>query len=178
VKDKEILALLREKDPRGMEALVARYSRLIRYVVGGILPNAHDAEECVSDVWMSMWEKAEHFDESRGSLTTYLTAVARNAAINAAKAAARRTNDPLSEDCAAPDTPEDALLRAERARALQAVIDRLQPKERDLFYRKYYYMQSTRQMAAELSLPERAVEGRLYRLRKRLQNMLGGDFRG
>ena len=176
MQDKEIVSLLRAKDPRGMEALMARYSRLIRYVVGGVLRDGHDAEECVSDVWMSMWEKAERFDESRGSLTTYLTAVARNAALNAAKAAARRTSEPLSEDHPAPDTPEDALLRAERVRALQAVIERLEPKERDLFYRKYYYMQSTRQMAAELSLPERAVEGRLYRLRKRLQNMLGGDF--
>ena len=176
MKDKEILALLREKDPRGMEALMARYSRLVRYVVGGVLRDAHDAEECVSDVWMSMWEKAERFDESLGSLTTWLTAVARNAAINAARAAARRAGEPLHEDHPSPDTPEDALLRAERARALQAVINRLEPRERDLFYRKYYYMQSVRQMAAELSLPERAVEGRLYRLRKRLQNMLGGDF--
>lgn len=178
MKDNEILSLLRAKDPRGMEALMARYSRLIRYVVGGVLPNGHDAEECVSDVWMSMWEKAERFDEKRGSLTTWLTAVARNAALNAAKAASRRQSEPLSDEHAAPDTPEDALLRAERARALQEAVQRLDPKERDLFYRKYYYMQSTRQIAAELSLPERAVEGRLYRLRKHLQNTLGGDFRG
>ena len=47
---------------------------------------------------------------------------------------------------------------------------------RDLFYRKYYYCQSTAQMAAELSLTERAVEGRLYRLRQSLRQQLGGDF--
>ena len=48
--------------------------------------------------------------------------------------------------------------------------------ERDLFYRKYYYCQSTAQMAAELSLTERAVEGRLYRLRQTLRQQLGGDL--
>ena len=32
------------------------------------------------------------------------------------------------------------------------------------------------QMAAELCLTERAVEGRLYRLRQKLRQLLGGDF--
>ena len=41
-----------------------------------------------------------------------------------------------------------------------------------MFYRKYYYCQSTAQIAAELGLTERGVEGRLYRLRQKL----GGDF--
>ena len=47
--------------------------------------------------------------------------------------------------------------------------------EQLLFYRKYYYLQSTAQIAAEMGLTERAVEGRLYRLRRRLQKALGGD---
>ena len=48
-------------------------------------------------------------------------------------------------------------------------------QERDLFYRKYYYCQSTAQMAAELGLTERAVEGRLYRLQG-LRQKLGGEL--
>ena len=48
--------------------------------------------------------------------------------------------------------------------------------ERELFYRKYYYCQSTAQIAAELGITERAAEGRLYRLRQRLRNLLGGDL--
>ena len=71
---------------------------------------------------------------------------------------------------------EEALLRRERQEKLKAVIAALSPEERNLFYRKYYYCQPTAQMAAELCLTERAVEGRLYRLRQRLRAMLGGDF--
>ena len=51
----------------------------------------------------------------------------------------------------------------------------IRDRDRALFYRKYYYYQSTAQMAAGLGLTERAVEGRLYRIRKRLQKELGGD---
>ena len=54
-------------------------------------------------------------------------------------------------------------------------MDTLSASDRVLFYRKYYYLQSTAQIAAELGLTERAVEGRLYRLRRRLRKALGGD---
>ena len=50
--------------------------------------------------------------------------------------------------------------------------------EQALFYRKYYYLQPTSQIASELGTTERAVEGRLYRLKKRLRGMLGGELDG
>ena len=84
---------------------------------------------------------------------------------------------PLEEDV--PHTggsAEEELLRRERRSRLRAVIAALPVQERDLFYRKYYYCQSTAQMAAELGLTERAVEGRLYRLRQSLRRLLGGEL--
>ena len=67
------------------------------------------------------------------------------------------------------------VLRRERTQRLQAALEQMSPRDKQLFYRKYYYLQSTAQIAAELGLSERAVEGRLYRLRRRLQKALGGD---
>ena len=72
-------------------------------------------------------------------------------------------------------SPEEALIQAERRAALHDALARLGQNDRALFYRKYYYLQSTAQIAAELGMTERAVEGRLYRLKKRLRTMLGGD---
>ena len=46
-----------------------------------------------------------------------------------------------------------------------------------IIYRKYYYLQSTAQIASELGMTERAVEGRLYRLKQKLRKKLeGGVF--
>ena len=58
---------------------------------------------------------------------------------------------------------------------LQKAISTLTKDNQNLFYRKYYYMQSTSQIALELGLSERAVEGRLYRIKNKLRKMLGGD---
>ena len=59
---------------------------------------------------------------------------------------------------------------------LKSALLSLNTKEQILFYRKYYYLQSTAQIAAELGSTERAVEGKLYRLRKKLQKLLGGEL--
>ena len=74
------------------------------------------------------------------------------------------------------DGPEEQVLKAEERERLQEAIRNLSYQEQILFYRKYYYLQSTRQIAAELGTSERAVEGKLYRLRKKLQKALGGEF--
>lgn len=90
--------------------------------------------------------------------------------------ARRRADSTLPEDAPSPEaSPEEALLQAERRAALHDALARLGQNDRALFYRKYYYLQSTAQIAAELGMTERAVEGRLYRLKKRLRTMLGGD---
>ena len=67
------------------------------------------------------------------------------------------------------------MLQKERVQHLQEALDKLSARDRTLFYRKYYYLQSTARIAAELGTTERAVEGKLYRIRKRLQTLLGGD---
>ena len=51
----------------------------------------------------------------------------------------------------------------------------LSQKERNLFYRKYYYLQSTEKIAAEMGMTVRSVEGKLYRIKKKLRKMMGGD---
>ena len=102
--------------------------------------------------------------------------LSRNSALNHARRRAE-ADAPLEENMPhGAGSAEEALLRRERQAKLKAVIAALPPEERNLFYRKYYYCQPTAQMAAELCLTERAVEGRLYRLRQRLRAMLGGDF--
>lgn len=172
--DDRILALLSAGDAEGITLLQQQYGSMVRYIVRGILHDARDAEECISDVYLRVWGRFAGFDPARGTLATWLTAVARNAAVDRLRQ--RRPPDQRWEetDGAAP-SPEDEVLRRERAEQLRQAVDTLSASDRVLFYRKYYYLQSTAQIAAELGLTERAVEGRLYRLRRRLRKALGGD---
>ena len=169
----EIIRLLRAHEEIGAEALLRHYGPLMRYIIAPILKNPQDREECLSEVTMRVWEKIEQFDENKGSWTAWLTTLTRNAALNRLRYV--REEDPLSSSVPSPaPTPEETLLKKERQTALRA-LGELPEKDRLLFYRKYYYLQPTAQIAAELGMTQRAVEGRLYRIKIRLRRQLGGD---
>ena len=162
-------------DEAALQALLRRHGPLLRYVIAPILPDPRDREECFADVSVKLWQAAGSFDGAKGSLRGWLTALARNCALNRARGL--RTETVLTDDMPhGAGSAEDALLRQERTRLLAQAVKSLTDGEQTLFYRKYYYCQSTAQIAAELGLTERGVEGRLYRLRQRLRELLGGDF--
>ena len=71
--------------------------------------------------------------------------------------------------------PEELVLQHERQRELKRAVAQLSQSDRVIFYRKYYYLQTTAQIASEIGMTERAIEGRLYRIKKRLRKLLGGD---
>lgn len=175
VENREVIALLRARDERGVDELMRHYAPLMRYIIAPILPREQDREECLSDAALRVWEKIESFDPARGSWTAWLTAVTRNTALNHVRRISPEGEE-LSETVPSHAlSPEETMVQRERAEALYAALARLGQRERLLFYRKYYYRQSTAQIAVELGMTERAVEGRLYRIKKQLREMLGGD---
>lgn len=176
MQEREVIDLLLEKDERGMAELMRQYAPLLKYIIAPIVADAHEREDCLSEISLIIWDKIGLFDPEKGSLRAYLTAIARNAAVSHAKRLGRHTHEELPEaEPAREPGPEEQLILNERREALARALGQLTVAERSLFYRKYYYMQSTAQIASELGMTERAVEGRLYRLKKQLRKALGGD---
>lgn len=177
MKDEEIIALIRQRDQAGMNELISGYGALIRYVVSPILSDEQDREDCCSEITMRIWERINSYSEIRGSWKGWITAVSRNAALNFNRK--NRFDDSMEEMeehiPSGEPTPEESVILTERREALMAALERLSFTDRELFYRKYYYMQSTQQIASELNMTVRAAEGRLYRIKKRLRKQLGGE---
>lgn len=180
MRETEIIKMLLKRDEKGLESLLIYYGPLIKYIIAPILPNDQDREECLSEVTMRVWENIWQFDIQKGSFKAWLTSIARYAAINRTRNIPDHTSvDELSENTPSFElTPEEAVIRQDRKNAVVRALQRISPEERILFYRKYYYLQPTSQIASELGMTERAVEGKLYRLKKRLRKILGGESNG
>lgn len=174
----EIAELLLQKDPDGMELLLKHYGPLIKYIIAPILSSPQDREDCLSEVTVRIWERIGQFDPQRGSWSAWLTAITRNTAISFARSISRHDAGEYIPDSrpSADPAPEEAVIRQEQSKALKAALGRLTAGELALFYRKYYYMQSTAQIAAELGMTGRSVEGKLYRLKRKLRRALGGEY--
>ncbi len=174
--DKSLIDRIRQGDEEALQTLLRRHIPLLRYVITPLLSDGRDREECLADISLKLWQNASQYDENKGHFRTWLTVLARNCALNRARG--KRPEDAELEESLphSSGSAEDELLRRERRQRLQGALTKLPYDERLLFYRKYWYCQPTAQIAAELGLSPRAVEGRLYRLREKLRRELGGDF--
>lgn len=91
--DDDLAMRLREHDLDAFETLIARYSREIFYFIRLVLDGvgvAQDAEECVNDLFIVVWQEIESFDPERGTLRTWLTMRAKYIALDRRRQLCRR----------------------------------------------------------------------------------------
>lgn len=173
--DKQLMAQIAAGDQAALQTLLRRHGPLLQYILKPILTDPREREECLADISLRLWQRAGDYAPERGAFVPWLTVLARNMALNRARRL--RREEPLDETMPHGDgSAEEALLQKDRREQLLTAIRSLGREEQQLFFRKYYYCQSTAQIAAELGITERVAEGRLYRLRQRLRNLLGGDL--
>ena len=78
--DREILKLLAERDENAILELQRKYGRYCHTVAFNVLGSPEDAEECVNDAFLQLWN-ADAPDRVT-DLKRYVAAVVRNVAIN------------------------------------------------------------------------------------------------
>ena len=172
--DHEIVQLIRARDELGAQELLRRFEALIRYVASPILEDPSDVEDCLQEVASRVWEKIGSYDESKGSFKSWLTAITRNLALNIKHGRGQDGSyDEVDEQTAshAPG-PEETAVKNAQILALRKAVDSLPRDERLLIYRRFFYDQSIAQIAAETGMSQRAAEGRIYRIKAKLAEML------
>ena len=80
----ELLQRLRNREKNSIDEAIQIYtpylSTVLYHMAGNALPK-EDIEEIVADVFVILWKNAERIDLQKGTLRSYLAAVARNFAL-------------------------------------------------------------------------------------------------
>ncbi len=147
----------------------AYVSTIIHNIIGQRMSNA-DVEEVASDVFLALWNNAGKILPN--AARSWLATVARNTA----RSRLRRASDtlPLDEEAVIVDdrTPEATLERREQAVRVRMALLSLNPVDREVFLRFYYYYQKTADIAADMGLNESTVRTKLNRGRAKLRDSL------
>jgi len=91
--DEDLAQRLQQRDPEALETLISRYSREVFYFIRLVLDGvgvAQDAEECVNDLFVAVWQEIGTFDSERGTLRTWLTMRAKYIALDRRRQLCRR----------------------------------------------------------------------------------------
>lgn len=178
LKDSELARKLALGDKDAARELIDNYGPMLRYIIFPILKDEREREECFNDVIMRSMEKIGGYSEEKGSFKSWLSVLTRNTALNRARKLRREPDsESISENMASKDNPEEELIKSEILKKLEDAVSNLSERDKALFYRRFYYCQSISQIAAETGMTQRAAEGRLYRLKKKLRKELGGEDR-
>ena len=104
-------------DRPALRLVYAATSAKLFGVVLRILGDRSEAEDVLQDVYLTVWRKAQSFDEALASPITWLVSIARNRAIDRVRARGRAAS-PLPID-AASEVADEGLSAAERLERTQ-----------------------------------------------------------
>jgi len=178
LKDEAIINLIYSKDETGLLKLADKYEKLLVHIAAGILGSrSRDIEECVNDTYLKLWNHIEQYDMEKASLKTYLKVIVRNTAINKLRDLSKREDRELSEDISdiakyyvdQKQSVEGQVFRKQDIHLLNSIISNLNKKDNELVIRKYYYLQSSKDIAAAMKMTVTAVDSRLSRLRGKMK---------
>ena len=164
LRDQEILSLCRARDQRAIAALAEKYGAYCHTVAHNILGDHPDAEECVNDAYLAVWNGVPSAPPR--SLLAYLAKVTRNIALKR-----------LEHNQAQKRGDRFYLLLDELAEVLmEAINDFLKTKtdrgERQLFLRRYFWGDSIGELTVLFRHSESKVKSQLFRTRQRLRGYL------
>ena len=172
----KIINAIKNGDEAAIAQVIDKYSRLLWSVASAVLKNVgqeQDVEECVADVFISLWQQPEKYDAGRGGLRTWLCIKTRSRALDRYREISRRSALPLEEAVAAQVLGAEELVGTEETkRELASAIDTLALREREILIRRYYYEQKPREIALALGIPVKAVDNSLYRAKRKLREEL------
>ncbi len=166
IDDGMLLQLLTDDAEQGIVVLQARYGKMIFRVVSRILQgHPQDAEEVASDVLVAAWRQASALLENGRPLGPWLTVTARNRAIDRWRLLSRKVFVPLNEEL---DFPLQVVASEGEDLIGELVLDLNEP-DREIFLRRYYRMETAREIGKVLGIEPHAVNVRLARGRAKLK---------
>ena len=177
MEDRAIIRLLRNRDETALGALERKFGRRLQAIARNILGKTEDAEECVNDTYLAVWNAIPPGEPN--PLAGFVCKIGRNLALKALRhrtADKRDSRYDLSLDELTDYIPGRCLEEDFEAKLLGLAIDAflvtLPKTSRVLFLRRYWFGDSVKDLARQFAMTETAVSVRLNRTRNQLKAYL------
>ena len=177
--DQKIIELFFARDEKALKECEQIYGRYCEAIAKNLLGNDEDAEEVLNDTLLRAWNSIP--PEKPKSLKVYLGALVRNLSLDRYRklTAEKRGGCEISlcieeaeEFLADTVSIEEEYEKRELSKFLNNFLHSLPARECDIFVRRYFYCDSTRNIARKFEVTEENVLVILSRTRKKLKEAL------
>lgn len=173
--DQEIIDHMWQGSENAISEVKEKYHKLCLKVSNSITSDMMDAEECVNDSYMKLWNAIP--PNRPKSLKAFLLRIVKNTAIDMVRKNKSRMQgcelslvyDELS-DCIADDRQISAF--NELGTVIDGFLEKTDIDNRRIFIKRYWYTQSIIEISQEEGLKESTIKMRLLRMRDKLKKEL------
>lgn len=179
MEDRRIVDLYWARSEHAISETEIKYGRYCYYIAHNILHNNEDSEECVNDTYLNAWNAMP--DKRPSKLSTFLGKITRNLSLNrwelyhAEKRGSGQIPLALEElhECIPSHNSADRIVDdMALAEILNRFLAALPKEKRMIFMRRYWYLNSIAEIAADYSMSESKVKMSLLRSRNALKQAL------
>ena len=173
--DNKIIELFFARDEKAIEMIKEKYGRYLSSLAFKILGRGTEAEECENDTYYRAWKSIPPTRPI--SLFAYLTKITRNLAINKLRDEKRGRPigmtvilDEISEII--PDSRSELCEEIDLRDAMRDFVGGLDVTRRNIFLKRYFYMESVREISLEMKISDGTIKSHLFRMRYDLRKYL------
>ena len=177
--DEYIIKLFFDRDRRAIEEADHKYGKYLLTVAYNILHNEQDGEECVNDTYLEAWHRIPP-SEPRNYLKAFLYKIVRAKSLNRIihdhrlkrQAYVDELTTELEQCIPSKSNIEDEMDGKVFADAVNRFILALSDEKRKVFVRRYFYMDTSSQIAERFGCSDNKVRTMLHRMRQELKSFL------
>lgn len=178
INDENFIRELRRKNEKSLEFIIDEYGALVNGIIRNTLIDLNNyglIEECVSDVFLGVWNNVSKFTGDSGKFKSWICCIAKYKAIDYYRANAKKQNASLELNenlCSDENIEEKVLGNMKKRDVIKAINDMGQP-DKSIFLMKFFLGMSSSDISDKLNLTCTNVDVRVSRGRKKLRELFG-----
>lgn len=156
-----------------LDYIIDNYLPLVKGAIYKILGQFRDEgfiEECINDVFLSVWNNAGKFQGDTGNFKQWIFAISKFKAIDFYRKKIKTAEMILDTiEITSENALEDEIIIKENENEILQLINGFDPIDRDIFILKFFLGYKSDEIALKLNTTKASVDNRIYRGKKKLR---------
>lgn len=183
ISDFELLNTLKNNSDTGLELIMEIYSGLVYTIIYNQLKNQYskeDIEECVSDVFIYIFNNIDKIDLEKGTLKGYLSIISKRKAIDLYRKHSLKNNlqvpyeEYFDNIFHSSEDTFTSVSQKETNKLLIDAINSLGEPDKTIIIRKYFFLEKSKDISKIVGLKSNTIDKRVSRAMEKLNKLLGG----
>lgn len=171
---------LRNKNEKALDYVIDNYGWIIKSIVGKHLYGIQSVqEECINDILLGIWNNINSFDESKSDFKNWVAGICKFKCIDYKRKYLKDLQHENIEDLnISDDGIEKKALENELSNEIEALLNCLKEKDRDLLYKLYVEEKDINEISTEYGMKKEVIYNRLSRAKKKIKDIFNTNRRG